>query len=188
MRAPTGVVPAHRELAGTGRRLQDAATPDGLQAVSATFTRPADTSAYAAGDLVANAATAGSVAPATFAGAVREEGSAIRIDRIRLRKSGTSLANAAFRVYVFRGQPTPSVGDNAQLHNAGVLAIDDVAHLVGWADIVMDRAAAAGACGRGPSSSGPAITTAPAAGTSLHALIEATAAYTPESGESFTVS
>jgi hypothetical protein len=38
-----------------------------IAVVSASFTRPADTNAYAAGDLVANSVTAGSVIPMTFA-------------------------------------------------------------------------------------------------------------------------
>jgi hypothetical protein len=170
-----------------GRRIQDAATPDGLQTVSASVTRPADTTAYAAGDLVANSTTAGSVVPLAFSSAVREEGSRFRIERIRLRTSSTSLTNASFRVYIFRGSPTVSVGDNGALNASSVLAIDDVQYLVGWADITLDRSATAGAAGRGVPSTGSGMTEAPATGTTLYGLIEATAAYTPTSAEVFTV-
>jgi hypothetical protein len=37
-----------------------------INTVSATFTRPSDTTAYASGDLVANSTTAGSVTPLTL--------------------------------------------------------------------------------------------------------------------------
>jgi hypothetical protein len=170
-----------------GRRIQDAATPDGLQTVSVSFTRPADTTAYAAGDLVANSTTAGSVVVPVLTSAVREEGSCIRIERVRLRKTSTSLTNASFRVYIFRAAPTPSVGDNGALNASGVMALDDVANLVGWSDITLDRSATAGAAGRGIPSAGSGMTASPTTGTSLYAVVEATAAYTPTSGETFTV-
>jgi hypothetical protein len=144
-----------------GRRMQDVQTADGLQTVSANFTRPADTTAYAAGDLVANSTTTGSVVPLAFTSAVREEGCRFRIERIRLRKSGAVLTNASFRVYLFRASPTVSVGDNGALNASSVLAIDDVQHLVGWADITLDRSATLGATGRGVPSTGSGMTTEP---------------------------
>jgi hypothetical protein len=162
-------------------------TPGGIATVSASVTRPADTTAYASGDLVANSTTAGSVVPLTFSSAVREGGEAVRIERVRLRKTGTSLTNASFRVYIFRGSPTVSVGDNAALNSSSVLSVSDVADLVGWVDITMDRSGTAGAVGRGVPAGGAAISTAPSSGTTLYGLIEATAAYTPVSGEAFTV-
>src|SRR4051812_4733252 len=70
-------------------------TPGGLVHIPATqFTRPANTTAYAIGDLVADNATAGSVAGMLFPNAVRNAGEAIRIERLRLRKSTALLTNA----------------------------------------------------------------------------------------------
>ena len=159
----------------------------GLQAVSsATMTRPADTTAYTSGDLVANSTTAGSVTGLVFANAVRFDLECARWERIRLRKSGTSLTNASFRVYLFRALPTLSAGDNAAFNSSSVLAIDDVDKLVGWFDVTMDRSGAAGARGTGTPNAGPALTASPTSGTTLYGLIEATAAYTPVSGETFT--
>jgi hypothetical protein len=158
----------------------------GLQAVAATaFSRPADTTAYTSGDLVANSTTAGSVTGLVFPNAVRFDLECARFERIRLRKSGTSLTSASFRVYLFTALPTLSAGDNAAFNSSSVLAVDDMDKLVGWFDVTMDRSGAAGARGTGTPNSGPALTIKPASGTSLYGLIEATAAYTPTSGETF---
>jgi hypothetical protein len=170
-----------------GRRMQDVQTADGLREITYTFTRPADTTAYAAGDLVANNTTAGSVVPLAFASAVREEGACLRIERVRLIASNTSLTNASFRVYIFRVSPTVSVGDNGALNASSVLALSDVKDLIGWADITLDRSGTASAVGRGVPSTGSGMTASPTTGTTLYGLIEATAAYTPTSGETFTV-
>lgn len=166
-------------------------TPLGLATIAAQpLIRPADTTAYAAGDLVANSTTAASVTGLVFLNAVRLPDEAIRIERLRLRKSGTSLTNASFRVYICRALPTLSVGDNGAFNNSSVLAVDDVQHIVGWFDVTMDRSGTAGARGAGTPNQGGAITVSPAAGTlptntQLIGLIEATAAYTPVSGETF---
>lgn len=115
----------------------------------------------------------------------------MRIERIRLRKSGPGLTNAAFRVHLFRKAPSVSVGDNGGFNTAGVLALADIEGHVGAVDVVMDLAAVIGARGVGLPSSGSGMTceSAGAAGheTSLWALIEARGAYTPTSGETFHV-
>jgi hypothetical protein len=158
----------------------------GLQAVASnTMTRPADTTAYASGDLVANSTTAGSVTGMVFPNAVRFDLECARFERIRLRKSSATLTNASFRVYLFTALPTLSVGDNAAFNSSSVLAVDDMDKLVGWFDVTMDRSGAAGARGTGTPNAGPALTLKPASGTSLYGLIEATAAYTPTSAETF---
>lgn len=170
-----------------GRRVQDVNTPGGLAAIHATqFARPADTTAYASGDLVANSTTAGSVTGLVFPSAVREAGECLRVERVRLRKSGTSLTNASFRVYLCRALPTLSVGDNGAFNTSSVLAVDDVQYIIGWFDVTMDRAGTAGARGTGVPNVGPALTLSPVgSSTTLYALIEATAAYTPASGETW---
>lgn len=171
-----------------GAQPLSAYSPGGLITLTANLTRPNDATAYASGDLIANSTVAGSVVPLTFADAVRAGGEAVRIERARLRKSGTSLVNASFRVLIMRGLPTLSVGDNGVLDNANVLAISDISDYVGAFDITMDKAAANGARGVGVPTVGAGITVVPAAGgTTLYALIQATAAYTPVSGETFTL-
>lgn len=166
-------------------------TPSGLLTVVGSVTRPADTLIYAAGDLIANSTTAGLVVPIELVGAARGAGEAIRIERVRLRKSGSSLTAASFRVHLFRSLPTVSVGDNGVFDASNVLALADIAGYVGTIDVTMDKAAAIGARGVGVPSSGSGIT-CEAAGTSghegsLYALIEARGTYQGTSAESFTV-
>lgn len=165
--------------------------PGGLVTVAATFTRPADTTAYAAGDLVANSTTAGSVAPVELVGAARAAGEAIRVERLRLRKSAPGLTNAVFRIHLFRKSPVVSVGDNGVFNASGVLALSEIEGHVGYADVTMDLAAAVGARGVGLPATGSGITCEAAGATghetSLWVLIEARGAYTPSSGEVFVV-
>jgi hypothetical protein len=156
--------------------------------LEASFTRPANTTAYAANDLVANDVDAGDVVALEFLDAVRAEGAAFRIERLRLYKSGTSITNASFRVLIFDRAPVPSVGDNGVLLSSSTYAISTAAGFDGWFEVTMDRNATLFATG--PAAvpvSGGSITATPLTGTSLYALIMATAAYTPASGETFTV-
>lgn len=164
-------------------------SPDGFFTVSAAFNRPADTNAYTAGDRVANSTSAAVVLELT--GVARATGEAIRIERLRMRKTGPSLTNASFRVHLFRTLPVVSVNDNGAFNAAGVLALADIAGRIGSFDITMDYAAVIGAHGIGVPAKG-AGQTCDAAGavgheTSIWAIIEATAAYTPASGETFTL-
>lgn len=146
---------------------------------SANFTRPADTTAYTSGDLVANSTTAGSVVPLSFADAVRAEGGVSRIERVRLRKSGTSLTNASFRVHLYSASPTVTNGDNGAF-------LTPISDYIGAFDVIMDRAFSNGAGGAGVPINGPAATFTVPSGTSLFALIEARANYTPANAEVFT--
>lgn len=155
--------------------------------IQASFTRPADTTAYAAGDLVANSTTAGSVVPLSFAGAVRTTGDCVRIERVRIEKSGTSLTNASFRLHLFEASPTPTVGDNGVYNNAGVLATNNILNHAGTFPVTMIWSGSDGAMGIGVPTTGNGATIRPATGTTLFGLLEVTAAYTPASGEIFYV-
>jgi hypothetical protein len=155
--------------------------------ITAQFTRPADTTAYAAGDLVANNTTAGSVVPLTFTNAVRSSGDCVRIERVRIEKSSTSLTNASFRLHLFEASPTPTVGDNGVYNNAGVLATNNVLNMVGTFPVSMTWSGSDGAIGVGVPTTGSGATACPTSGTSLFGFLEVTAAYTPTSGETFYV-
>src|SRR5438105_3199311 len=76
---------------------------------SANFTRPADTNAYTAGDLIANSTTAASVTPMQLAVAALNAGTG-SIRRARLSKSGTGVSNATFRVHLYSSDPSASSG------------------------------------------------------------------------------
>ena len=149
--------------------------------LTAAVTRPADTTAYAIGDLLANSTTAASVTALEFASAVQATGRCVRIDRVRLRKSGTSIANASFRLHIYSASPgTPANGDNGAFSTAG-------ANYVGALDVTVDRAFTDGAAGAGLSLTSTPMLVEIAAGTTVFGLLEARGAYTPASAEVFTV-
>lgn len=149
--------------------------------VSGNFTRPADTTAYASGDLVANTTAAGSVTPITMTVGREPTGytAAGMIRKIRLRKSGTSTTNASFRVHFFNATTiTFANGDN------GALSTDKVANYMGACDVVVDRAFTDGASGNGVPNIGSEINFSVK---TIYAVLEARAAYTPGSAEVFTL-
>lgn len=79
-----------------------------------TFTRPADTTAYAIGDLIANSTTAGSVTPLSFTGAtLTGSGGKGRIARWIGWKSGT--AAAVIRYHFLKTAHAVTNGDNGAL-------------------------------------------------------------------------
>lgn len=161
----------------------DAAKVVGAAAiVSANFTRPADATAYASGDLVANNVTAGSVAALSWSAARYSGGSAV-VRRARLKKSGTSVTNASFRLHLYGSDPAAasgiSNGDNGAwlTKHAGYL---------GAIDITVDKAFSDAAGGTGAPNVGSDITFVPSSGTTIYGLIEARGAYTPGNAEVFT--
>ncbi|MDB5725476.1 MAG: hypothetical protein JWQ16_2230 [Novosphingobium sp.] len=145
---------------------------------SAAFTRPANTTAYAAGDIVANSATAGSVVvPALAVSPI--PGAAVKITRVLISKTNPVLTNAQFRVHLFLGAPVVSSGDNAAINIAGVAATP-----IGTVDVTVDQAYGDGSLGDAVA----ALVADLADGVrQLFAVIEALAAYTPTSGETFTL-
>jgi hypothetical protein len=145
--------------------------------LTASFTRPADTTAYASGDLVANSTTAGSVVPLSFTmNRVSLQGGMIR--RVRIRKTGTSITNASFRIHLYTAAPIASNGDN------GAFLTDKAANYVGKLDVTCDQAFTDGASGNGTPVVGSEINYR---ADTYYALIEGRGAYTPVSGEVFTV-
>jgi hypothetical protein len=162
-------------------------TPNGFVRLSSSFTRPANTTQYAAGDLVANNTTAGSVAPLSFANAARSAGDSFRIERVRLTASSNSLTTPSFIVHFFESSPTVSVGDNAVFNTTGTLATTGSATYCGKVLVTLTMAGSDGAVGIGTPDTGIGITMAPQSGTTVYALIEANSTYTPTSGETIGV-
>jgi hypothetical protein len=154
-----------------------------------SFVRPANTTAYASGQLVANSTTAGSVVPVTAALARQNAGSGL-ITGVRLSKTSNGITGASFRVHFFKSLPTVTVGDGGVLATAynGIAAIE-----IGYADVTMDMAYSDGAKGFAgglKNSDGTfrqAFFDTNAGTNALYALVEARGAYTPVSGETFTV-
>ncbi len=145
---------------------------------SALMTRPADTTAYALGDLVANSTTAGSVVPFTFP-VSRAADKLVSIVGCDIVKSGTSITSASFRLHLYQTLPTVTNGDNGAW-----LSIK--AGYLGSLDITVDRAFSDGAVGIGVPTIGSEIITLPASGTvNIFGLLEARNTYTPGNAETF---
>lgn len=164
-------------------------TPRGVTVHSVSFTRPADTNAYTANDLVGTSTSVAAANSTAILDAVYDGADGFRFDRVRLRKSNKSTTNASFRVHFFDRLPVWDVGDNGAGGAITALAVTTMAGHCGYVDITMDRASAtAGAYGMANPSSG-AITIKPSAVTStaIYIAVQALAAYTPVSEEVFTV-
>lgn len=144
------------------------------------FTRPNDTTAYASGDLVANSTTAGSVAALQFTVARVAAGSGV-IRRAKIKKSGTGVTNASFRLHLYTAAPTPSNGDNGAWLTSGA------ANWLGALDVTVDKVFSDGAAGTGTPLTGSDIAFALASGQVVYGLLEARGAYTPTAQETFDV-
>jgi hypothetical protein len=143
----------------------------------ASFTRPTNTTTYASGQALANSTVASSVVPLRFANC--STGGAVRIEAVRVRKSGTGTTGASFRVHLFTQSPVPGAGDGA----VWTAPIDGY---VAAFDVTVDRAFSNGAAGRGTATTGtPVVITIPD-GVDLYGLIEVRGAYAPASAEQFT--
>jgi len=148
--------------------------------VSASFIRPADTTAYAIGELVANSTTAGLVVPMMF-NLPRIAGGSGMIRRVRITTSSTSVTAAQFRLHLYNEVPVPANGDNAAWSTSRAFEYIDAM------DVTVDRAFTDGARGTGIAIVGSEINFAVPVGLVVYGLLEARAAYTPTSEERFTV-
>lgn len=151
---------------------------------SANFTRPADTTAYASGDLVANSGTAGSVVALDWSTATRVAAGSAAVRRARLKKSGTGVTSASFRLHLYSADPAASTGisngDNAAW-------LTKIAGYLGAIDVTVDKVFSDGAAGNGSPNVGGEINFVLGSGQHLYGLLEARGAYTPANAEVFTV-
>lgn len=146
--------------------------------VSASFTRPNDTTQYAAGDLVANSTTAGSVAQMSWAFQNQ-----IWIRKVRIHKSDPDVTGAAFRLWLHNDSAvTFSNGDNGAASIAtSTLAIADV---LDGLDVTVD-ASLGGAGDLGFATFDRGIYLTPS--NTVYGFLEARGTYTPGAQEVFTV-
>ena len=177
-------------------------TPD----VYAEITRPADTTAYAAGDMVTDTTTAASVVPLRFPACRTDNGSGI-FTGARMIKSSDTTTNASFRLWLFGA--TPFAAGSFPADNAAItFTYASMARFLGYIDFTTfidagSMAVAEGLMGRSvapfskrfvgdtsvvstdaPNLSG--IQPVPASRI-LFGMLEARAAYTPTSGEQFRI-
>jgi hypothetical protein len=166
-----------------------------VQLDAAVLTRPADTTAYASGDLIANSTTAGAVAALQFQNATRAPGRLDgRIIGARIRKSTVTTANGVFRLHFFNSNPVataPTNGDNGVFAPAAVV----LAAWVGFIDIDFTAQAvvsASNATARGfPAAVAPngiPFSLLNPDTPTLFGLLEARGAYAPGNAETFHVS
>lgn len=155
-----------------------------MQVIAPTdsFTRPANTTQYADGDLVANSATAGSVTPLKFS--MNGLGRSGMIRRARIYKSATTATAATFSLHLFDSEPTVANGDNGAFSVA-----TNISSWLGKIALDMSSGSEAGAsAGLSQVSAAVAIgISKPTAGGVIYGLIEAGGTYTPASAETFTV-
>jgi hypothetical protein len=146
---------------------------------AANFSRPANTTAYALGQLVANSTTAGSVTPLSWTAARIAAGNFF-LRRTRIQLSSKSVTNTAFRVHYYTASPTIANGDGAAWSTT-------VANLACDTDVTVTDAGTDVSIGYGTPNNGAECNIALASGQTLFGLVEARAAYAPASGETLTV-
>lgn len=139
--------------------------------VTATFNRPANTTAYAANDAVNDNATAGGGSSTLMSFTVAGERGSIR--RIRIRKSDQTVATPTLRLWIYQATLTQSAGDNEAFTHP-------MADCVGFVDVAMTNAGTDDATG---------FTNCdiPFVSAAFKAQLQTLSAFTPASGETFTV-
>ncbi len=152
----------------------------GIVASVATFTRPADTTTYASGDLVADTTTAASVTPLSWNIVTPPKGGAF-IRRVNIRKTSTGVVAPNFRLHLFTTSPTSAVGDNGVYSSTSVGWFCDMDVNMFTTDPFSD-----GNAGIGVPNNGAECAVVPTAST-IYGLLEARGAYVPTNSEAFTV-
>lgn len=148
--------------------------------IAASFGRPADTIAYAFGDLVANSTTAGSVVPMPFVLGMSKG----LIRSAKFKTSNATLASGAtFRLHLWSQAPTVTGGDNAAVF-ATAAGLATSAGYLGYVDCTADVWFSDGSEGRGYPS--PDIHFDLGTGSTVYGLLEARGAITPASGATIT--
>jgi hypothetical protein len=147
---------------------------------SATITRPADTTAYTAGDLIASSTTAGSVSYGALT--VASSAGSFIITRARLISNHTTgLDQIQLRARLWLGAPTVTNGDN------GAFAITTGGTTeIGRFEFTMEQFSD-GACGFAVPYIGSEIRRKLASGTDINWTLEAVDGFTPQSGKTFTL-
>lgn len=151
----------------------------------ASFSRPANTTAYTAGDMVANSATPGSVTAMQFTISTAND-VPINIISGAITKSGTTNppTGAIFYLHLFNASPTVSSasGDNLAFQTT------DKDIYIGALQGSTDRLFDDGFWGAMTPLTRMTIPGSPATGTRIiYGLLEVRGALTPASGETFTV-
>lgn len=147
---------------------------------TASFTRPADITAYAANDLVANSTTAGSVTPMSFVFPTGV-GESIHIRAIKVQKSGTTATNGDFHLRLYSSSPTVANGDNGAWSS-------NLSGYLGKVEATIVEAFTDGCASVSAIAEGSDVHYKfPPSTNTIYGLLVSDAAYTPASGEVFTI-
>ncbi len=140
---------------------------------AASFVRPADTTAYAVSDLIANSTASGAVTPMQF-----DLGVSQGLIRAAMFKTSTPalVAGSSFRLHLWSQAPITTGGDNAQVFAAAAGLVTTTGYL-GYIDMTVDVWGSDGAMGRGAPL--PDIHFDLGEATKVYGLIEARSAITP---------
>lgn len=153
--------------------------------VTDSFARPGNTTQYAANELVANSATAGSVTPLTFTTSALGTGRGI-IRRVRLFKDDETTTAASFNIHLFTQSPVVTNGDN------GAFAVSTARYFIGTVAVDMSSGAFATttdlikSAAASPEINFDLVHVSPRE-RRLYGLIETLGAYTPSADEVFEV-
>jgi len=149
----------------------------GLAAVSATFARPADTTAYAAKDAVSNSTSSPTVLTFTGMARVSGGGGKIRVARLLTDQStNTSL----FRLHLFRTAPT-AINDNA----AYTLLWANRANRIGFIDFAALQTEGSGSDAAAGINRYADLEFVTSGSANLFGMLEVLGAFTPTSGQNF---
>ncbi|WP_174274124.1 hypothetical protein [Sphingomonas bacterium] len=146
---------------------------------SASFTTPVGTTAYASGNLIANAAAAASVTPLGWT-ACRAAGGTGMVRRLRLKTGDTGFAGATVRVHLHQLAPSFANGD----HGAWLTS---ESNYLGALDVTFDRSFSDAVKGIGTPNAGSEINFDCASGSqSVYGEIEARGPITPQGAKAIT--
>lgn len=150
------------------------------KSVITSFTRPADTTAYAVNDAVADSTTAPTIL--TFANMARANAGSGYITKAKLTINSAVTTNASFRLWLYNASVTPT-NDNAAftLLNANADA------RIGYIDFALTTEGTGSDCCECTVSNISLPFVTGAASTALYGLLEAKAAYTPTNAGVFKI-
>ena len=150
-----------------------------------SVTRPADTNAYTKADAISDHATTATTAGYFTLNLLTQNGGSARITDVTLHKSATNVTNATFWLLLFTTVPAlAGITDN------GACTITD-AEMLECKGMVPFAAASWAECGTGDvqtvTLNSPIGIVCASGSSTIYGILIAGAAYTPASGEVFTV-
>lgn len=162
----------------TGKELP---APTPFRSATYTFTRPADTTQYTAGDLIANSTTAGSVVPMSWV-VGKSTGRPTSIRKFTLTCSNPTITGGTYKIFLFNASPTiATAGDN------GAFASDvSIVGYIGESGTITASGFSDGSGSTAAPLTGTEITVLPTVDT-IYGLLTTTGTPTPLSAETFSV-